>query len=146
MAAIMTAFFAFARPDSTIVYTTPLYGGTTGLIHRFLEPLGVTGIPVPSGETEAIEEAIRDGENCCIVFLETPANPTMIMTDIERAADAAARHPDRPVVMVDNTFLGPTFQHPLMLGARHLRSTPPPSISPATATCWAAWRSPTARR
>ena len=51
------------------------------------------------------------------MFLETPANPTMIMTDIERAASAAARHPDQPVVMVDNTFLGPTFQHPLMLGA-----------------------------
>ena len=117
MAAIMTACFAFARPDSTMVYTTPLYGGTTGLIHRFLKPLGVTGIPVASGQTEAIEEAIRSAKNCCMVFLETPANPTMIMTDIERAAAAAARHPDRPVVMVDNTFLGPTFQHPLMLGA-----------------------------
>jgi cystathionine beta-lyase/cystathionine gamma-synthase len=117
MAAIMTACFAYARPDSTIVYTTPLYGGTTGLIHRFLKPLGVTGIPVASGRTEAIEEAIASARNCCIVFLETPANPTMIMTDIERAAAAAARHPDRPVVMVDNTFLGPTFQHPLMLGA-----------------------------
>ena len=77
----------------------------------------MTGIPVPSGQTEAIEEAIRSAKNCCMVFLETPANPTMIMTDIERAAAAAARHPDRPVVMVDNTFLGPTFQHPLMLGA-----------------------------
>jgi cystathionine beta-lyase/cystathionine gamma-synthase len=39
------------------------------------------------------------------------------MTDIERAASTAAAHPDKPVVMVDNTFLGPTFQHPLMLGA-----------------------------
>ena len=117
MAAIMTACFACARPDSTMVYTTPLYGGTTGLIHRFLKPLGVTGIPVASGRTEAIEEAIRSARNCCIVYLETPADPTMTMTDIERAAAAAARHPDRPVVMVDNTFLGPTFQHPLMLGA-----------------------------
>src|ERR1035438_9492046 len=106
MAAIMTACFAYARPDST-----------TGLIHRFLKPLGVTGIPVASGHSEAIEDAIRSARNCCIVFLETPANTTMIMTDIERAAAAAARHPDRPVVMVDNTFLGPTFQHPLMLGA-----------------------------
>src|SRR5215468_5833846 len=39
------------------------------------------------------------------------------MTDIELAAQAASRHPDRPLVMVDNTFLGPTFQHPLLLGA-----------------------------
>lgn len=117
MAAIMTAFFAFARPNSTIVYTTPLYGGTTGLIHTFLEPFGVRGIPVPSGDTDAIDEAIRTAPNCCIVYLETPANPTLIMTDIERAAATAQTHPDRPVIMVDNTFLGPAFQHPLQLGA-----------------------------
>ncbi len=117
MAAIMTAFFAFARPNSTIVYTTPLYGGTTGLIHTFLEPFGVRGIPVMSGDSKAIDEAIRSAQNCCIVYLETPANPTLIMTDIERAADRALKHPDRPVIMVDNTFLGPAFQHPLQLGA-----------------------------
>jgi methionine-gamma-lyase len=117
MAAIMTAFFAFARPNSTIVYTTPLYGGTTGLIHTFMEPFGVRGVPVPSGDGAAIDEAIRSARNCCIVYLETPANPTLIMTDIERAADTALKHPDRPVVMVDNTFLGPAFQHPLQLGA-----------------------------
>jgi len=117
MAAIMTAFFTFARPDCSMVYTTPLYGGTTGLIHRFLEPFGVRAIPVPSGDAEAIDAAIRSAKNLAIVYLETPANPTLIMTDIERLAETAARHPDRPVVMVDNTFLGPAFQHPLQLGA-----------------------------
>jgi methionine-gamma-lyase len=117
MAAIMTAFFTFARPRSSIIYTAPLYGGTTSLIHQFLEPFGVTGVPVPGGQTAALEEVIRDAEDPCIVFLETPANPTLIMTDIQRAAEAAHRHPAQPVVMVDNTFLGPTFQHPLILGA-----------------------------
>ena len=117
MAAIMTAFFTFARPHATIVYTTPLYGGTTGLIHNFLEPFGVKGIPVHSGDSAAIEAAIRSAKNCCIVYMETPANPTLTMTDIERISEAAARHPDHPVVMVDNTFLGPAFQHPLQLGA-----------------------------
>ena len=101
MAAIMTAFFAFAKPDSSIVYTTPLYGGTTGLIHSFMEPFGVKGIAVPSGKTEDIDAAIRSAKNCCIVYLETPANPTLIMTDIERAATTAAAHPNRPVVMVE---------------------------------------------
>lgn len=117
MAAIMTAFFTFARPHATIVYTTPLYGGTTGLIHRFLEPFGVTGIAVSSGDADGLETALQHARNCCIVYIETPANPTLTMTDIERACEAAAQHPDRPVVMVDNTFLGPTFQHPLQLGA-----------------------------
>src|SRR5215813_5788570 len=54
MAAIMTAMFTYARPDSTIIYTTPLYGGTTGLIHRFLTPLGVKGVPVPPGDSAAL--------------------------------------------------------------------------------------------
>src|SRR5262249_2060293 len=113
----MTAVFAYGRPDSTIVYTTPLYGGTTGLIHRFLKPLGVTGVPVPPGDSAALEKAIREARNPGIVFLGTPANPAKIMIDIGRAAAAAAKHPDKPVVMVDNTFLGPAFQHPLLLGA-----------------------------
>jgi len=117
MAAIMTAFFAFSRPGAAIVYTTPLYGGTTGLIHSFMEPFGVRGVPVPSGDAAALDRAIASAGDCAIVYLETPANPTLIMTDIERAAAAAHRHPARPVVMVDNTFLGPTFQHPLLLGA-----------------------------
>ena len=117
MAAIMTCFFAFAKPESSMVYTTPLYGGTTGLIHRFLEQFGVRCIAVPSGDAAAIDAAIRDAKNLAIVYIETPANPTLIMTDIERAAGTALKHPDRPVIMVDNTFLGPTFQHPLLLGA-----------------------------
>ncbi|HTT63028.1 MAG TPA: PLP-dependent transferase [Bryobacteraceae bacterium] len=117
MAAIMTAFLAVARPSSTFVYTTPLYGGTTGLIHSFLEPFGIKGVPVPGGNTESIERAIRSARNLSIVYLETPANPTLVMTDIRRTSHAAKEHPDRPVVMVDNTFIGPAFQHPLMLGA-----------------------------
>jgi len=117
MAAIMTAFFTFATHESTILYTVPLYGGTTHLIHVFLAPFRVTGAPMRAGDAADIERAIAEAQNPCIVLLETPANPTMVMTDIERAAAAAHRHPARPVVMVDNTFLGPAFQHPLMLGA-----------------------------
>src|SRR3984957_7492826 len=71
MAAIMTAFFTFARPDTSIVYTMPLYGGTTALIHTFLEPFGVKGIPVPAGDTLAIAEAIRAAHDPCIVLVET---------------------------------------------------------------------------
>lgn len=117
MAAIMTAFFTFARPHSSIVYTMPLYGGTTALIHTFLEPFGVKGIPVPAGDTAAIAEAIETAEDPCIVLVETPANPTLIMTSIRDAASAAKRHSSQPVVMVDNTFMGPAFQHPLKRGA-----------------------------
>jgi cystathionine beta-lyase/cystathionine gamma-synthase len=117
MAAIMTAFFTFARPGSSIVYTAPLYGGTTSLIHQFLQPFGVRPAPVMGGQTEAIRKTIETAEDPSIVLVETPANPTLVMTDLRDAADAARRHPSRPIVMVDNTFLGPPFQHPLLLGA-----------------------------
>jgi cystathionine beta-lyase/cystathionine gamma-synthase len=52
-----------------------------------------------------------------MVLIETPANPTLIMVDIARAAAEAKKHAGRPVVAVDNTFMGPSFQHPLILGA-----------------------------
>src|SRR2546422_10232679 len=52
-----------------------------------------------------------------LVFLETPANPTLKMTDIRRAVEASRRAPQGPRVAVGNTFLGPAFQHPLELGA-----------------------------
>src|SRR5579862_5270327 len=67
MAAIMTALFAVARPAASIVYTTPLYGGTTGLIH-FLESFGVHGIPAPAGDAQAIDDAIRSATNCCAIL------------------------------------------------------------------------------
>jgi cystathionine beta-lyase/cystathionine gamma-synthase len=117
MAAIMTTFMTFLRPGSTIVYTLPLYGGTVHLIHELLQPWGVAAVGVPAGNGAALDEAISAAQNLGVVFIETPANPTMVMTDIRRAAESAARHPDHPLVMVDNTFLGPTFQHPIPLGA-----------------------------
>ena len=49
MAAIMTALMTFAHPGQSIVYTVPIYGGTQHLIQDFLEPLGITGIPVRAG-------------------------------------------------------------------------------------------------
>jgi len=117
MAAIMTALLTFAHPGQTIVYTVPIYGGTQHLIQDFLQTLGILGIPVTAGKTQEIDDAIRSAQNVAIVLIETPANPTIIMTSIRQAADTAASLRPKPVVMVDNTLLGPTFQHPLMLGA-----------------------------
>src|SRR5215475_5429500 len=117
MAAIMTALFTFARHDSSIIYTAPLYGGTTSLIHQFMDPLRVNGVPVLAGRAEDLDAAIQSAKDPCIVLIETPANPTIVMTDIRRAVESAHKHPSRPLVMVDNTFLGPIFQHPLALGA-----------------------------
>lgn len=117
MAAISTLFLTLCHPGSTFVYTTPLYGGTYHLIHQFLQPLGIQGIPVLAGDTAALAKTIESAHNLRLVFIETPANPVLTMTDIGAAAAQARRHPDSPLVVVDNTFLGPAFQHPLMRDA-----------------------------
>ncbi|MBX9599363.1 MAG: PLP-dependent transferase [Bryobacteraceae bacterium] len=118
MSAIMAALMAYLKPGQSVVFTVPIYGGTQKLIQTFLEPWGVKGIPVMAGQTEAIAETIRNAPDLGVVLIETPANPTVIMTDIRKAVDAVAeRSGPRPLVMVDNTMMGPAFQHPLMLGA-----------------------------
>jgi methionine-gamma-lyase len=118
MAAISTLFLTLCPVGSAFVYTTPIYGGTQHLIHQFLEPLGIRAVPVPAGDGAAMTRAIAETPDLRLVFIETPANPTLTMTDIAQAVKAAhARSGSRPCVAVDNTFLGPVFQHPLPLGA-----------------------------
>lgn len=118
MAAISTVFLALCPVGSAFIYTTPIYGGTQHLIHQFLEPLGIRAVPVPAGDNAAIARAIADTRDLKLVFIETPANPTLVMTDIEAAVnDVAGLTGLRPLVVVDNTFLGPVFQQPLQLGA-----------------------------
>ena len=117
MAGISTICTTFCQPGASLVYTAPIYGGTQHLIHQLLEPYGMQGIPVLAGDPAALRQAIEGARNLKLVLVETPANPTLTMTDVSDASRAAARHPDRPLVAVDNTFLGPSFQHPLQLGA-----------------------------
>lgn len=117
MAAISTLFFTFCVPGSRVIYTTPLYGGTHMLLHEILHHYGIEGIPVAAGDTKGLADAIRNTTNLKLIFIETPANPSLRMTDISAAVKAAKGHPEHPLVIVDNTLMGPTFQHPIKLGA-----------------------------
>jgi methionine-gamma-lyase len=118
MAAISTVFLTSCPVGSAFVYTTPIYGGTQHLIHQFLEPLGIRAVPVPAGDTQALAQAVRETPELRLVFIETPANPTLVMTDLAAAVKSVgARAGLRPLLAVDNTFLGPIFQQPLPLGA-----------------------------
>jgi methionine-gamma-lyase len=114
MAAIFTVIIAFLDRGRSLLYTQPLYGGTQHLVHQVLEPLGFTAIPVSAGDTAAISRAIESSGDLGLVLIETPANPTLVMTDVEAAAQAVRRHPRRPLLAIDNTLLGPTFQHPML--------------------------------
>ena len=117
MAAISTIFLSFCGPGWSFVQTLPLYGGTQHLIDTVMQPLGILAIPAVAGDGAALEAAVARATNLRLIFIETPANPTLRMADIGAAVEAARRHPDGPLVVVDNTFLGPTFQHPLTKGA-----------------------------
>jgi len=117
MAAIATCCFAFLPRGAALLHTRPLYGGTQHLMHELLEPLGFTTVGVPAGDRDALARAAAALPELKLVLVETPANPTLRMSDIAHAVETARSHPARPLVAVDNTFLGPTFQHPLELGA-----------------------------
>jgi methionine-gamma-lyase len=117
MAAIFTVLIGYLERGGSLIHTQPLYGGTQHLIHQVFEPLGFVAQPVAAGDTPALTNAIAHTENVRLVLIETPANPTLTMTDIGAAASAVRRHPSRPLLAVDNTLLGPTFQHPLAHGA-----------------------------
>ncbi len=124
MAAITTSLLAFVRPGDVVVHSQPLYGGSDHFVRHFLPELGVTPVGFPAGVPTAdvaasVRERVRD-RRVSVVLIETPANPTNALVDIEGVATLARSlgpSDDRPVVMVDNTFLGPLWQHPLRHGA-----------------------------
>jgi cystathionine beta-lyase/cystathionine gamma-synthase len=122
MAAIVTTLLTFLRPGQTVIYTVPIYGGTQHFLRDFLPGWGVKTIPVPAGQGALLDEAVHGAENLGAVLVETPANPTLVMTDLRRVSQTVAGYKSLsggnwPLVMVDNTLLGPAFQHPLMFGA-----------------------------
>lgn len=128
MAAISTAMLALSRPNDVIVYTAPAYGGTEYLFDRILPRFGVHAISVAQGdEPETLRAAIVDGAQeararggrLAAVYVETPANPTNQLVDLAATTQALreVQHAEPPLLVVDNTFLGPLWQQPLAHGA-----------------------------
>lgn len=120
MAAITTCFLAFLRPGDAVLFTRPIYGGTDHVVNHMLSPFGIRAHGVDAGSTDALaREAERLGDALAMIYVETPANPTLRMTDIAEAAEVAARagRSRKVLLAVDNTFLGPLFQSPLLHGA-----------------------------
>lgn len=116
MAAISSLFFTFTKPGRSTLFSSPIYGGTHHLIHEILQPTGYDVQPFFAGDTENMRKKIRSTKNLDFILIETPSNPTLKMTDLSAVVEEAQKHPDHPLVIVDNTFMGPAFQHPLTLG------------------------------
>jgi methionine-gamma-lyase len=131
MAAIATTILAYARPGDVILHSQPLYGGTETLITRTLAPFGIGGVGFADGLSgRTIRQAARTAlaavrktkGRVSVIMIETPSNPLNTLVDValmravaEEIAGKQGGH--RPVIVCDNTLLGPVFQRPLNQGA-----------------------------
>ena len=112
MAAIST-LMTLVKAGEHVVCSQNVYGGTYRYFSQILENYNLSFSWVDSTDLDAVRDAMQ--ENTRIVYVETPTNPMMEVTDIAGAADIA--HEKSALLAVDNTFLSPYFQRPLELGA-----------------------------
>ncbi|MDR2409841.1 MAG: aminotransferase class I/II-fold pyridoxal phosphate-dependent enzyme [Bacteroidales bacterium] len=113
MAAVSTVYMALLGQGLHVVSTNAIYGSSRGILERDFSRFGVEYSFVNTANLNAIENAIRS--NTKLLFIETPTNPTIEITDIQKAAQIAHKH--NILVCVDNTFCSPYIQKPLDLGA-----------------------------
>ncbi len=114
MAAITTVFLALLDQGSHMVGTASVYGPTRVVAEREFSRFGVTSTFVDTSDLNTIEKAIQL-PHTRIIYVETPANPTLSVTDIKAVAQLA--HKNNLMLIVDNTFASPCLQRPLELGA-----------------------------
>jgi len=114
MAAITTLCLAILHAGDHVILSEVIYGGTSRLFHQVLGNFGIEYSFVDTADAEAVRSAIRP--NTKLIFVETPANPTMRLTGIQAIAQVAHAHKDIRLA-VDNTFLTPLLQNCLDLGA-----------------------------
>jgi methionine-gamma-lyase len=123
MSAIATLFLSMVKPGDTIVHSGPLYAATETLIARILGRFGVHWLDFPAGATREEIDAVLSkaaSGNVALIYLESPANPTNALVDVEAVAasrDAIFTGASKPPIAIDNTFLGPLWAKPLQQGA-----------------------------
>lgn len=112
MAALQTIFAMFSQGDHLLV-SLDLYGGTYRLIEQILSRFGITASYIDTNNFDELEKAYRS--NTKAILIETPTNPLMMITDIEKVCSWAQQK--GILSIVDNTLLTPFFQRPIELGA-----------------------------
>lgn len=111
--AAVNAFMELFAPGDHVVATDDLYGGVIRQFRKVNEKNGMQFTYIDTSDLQAVEAAIQD--NTKLLYIETPTNPMMKVTDIRAVSEIAKKH--HCLVAVDNTFLTPYFQNPLDLGA-----------------------------
>ena len=125
MTAIAILLLTFVRPGDVVVHSGPLYAATETIINKVLPQFGVHYVDFPAGATrEELDEVMARAKSMgrvAMIYLESPANPTNVLVDVEAVAAARAAafggEEELPPIAIDNTFLGPLWAKPLAQGA-----------------------------
>jgi methionine-gamma-lyase len=127
MTAICVLMLTYAARGDVIVHSGPLYAASEGFVAKWLSKFGVTYLDFPAGATgetiaavleKAKAQAAENGGKVCMIYLESPANPTNALVDVEAVRDARnSVLTDETPIAIDNTFLGPLWARPLDQGA-----------------------------
>ena len=121
MSAITSTLFEFLKPGDLLLHSAPVYGGTDHFIRKILTQYGIKIAEFrPNHTEEEIREIIQSADgDLKMIYLETPANPTNALIDIEMCKRLADQYSNdhQVLVAVDNTYMGPLWSHPLKHGA-----------------------------
>ena len=126
MSAISTVLLEFLSPGDLLVYSNPTYGGTDHFINNFLPKIGVHTLGIlPNQSIDEVKEAIKktgQANKLAMIYLETPANPNNALFDMSGLSKEIGKFYEKEnqkevIVAVDNTYMGPIWQHPLEHGA-----------------------------
>lgn len=124
MAAISTVMLEFLKPGDVVACSIPVYGGTDHFLNEYLTAHGIQIVEFDHKDSfhDIKERILRTGKanRLRLIFIETPANPTNALVDIQMCSNLAtyfSEDEDRVLTVVDNTYMGPVWQHPLEHGA-----------------------------
>jgi len=124
MSAITTVLLEFLKPGDLVLISSPLYGGSDHFIKKILPKFGIQVAEFKVGQTKEdiikIVEQTGLAHKLAMIYIETPANPTNDLIDIKTSKEIAKRFstPEKEIYLaVDNTYMGPLWQHPLKHGA-----------------------------
>jgi len=113
MAAVSTIYMAFLKSGDHIVSTDAVYGPSRGIMESYFKKFGVESTYINTANLDLIEKSIKP--NTKMLYIETPTNPTMEISDLKACVEIAHKH--GLVVVVDNTFSSPYLQRPIEFGA-----------------------------
>ncbi len=118
MAAISTLFMSILEKGDKVLTQGNLYGGTTELLLKVFEPLGIETIFTNLKDLDKVEDLLKNDPSIKLLYFETPANPTMACVDLEALADLATQYGRKSAV--DNTFCTPYLQQPFKFGVDYI--------------------------